>query len=214
MVKANGFDAGSGKFSVHDWITYCKSHYKKIGIRTSDSIFEIGCGSGAFLFLLYKKQHVIAGIDYSPELIKLANKFMPKANIKENDAISFSQDQKYDVIVSHGVFLYFESLQYAEEVIKRMVNTSVKKIAILDICDFDKKEIYHEVRIRDFIEDGYTEDEYWKRYEGLDHLFYTKDFFRNLGNQHNLNTEIYDQNIENYEYYGNSKLRFNVIYTK
>ena len=211
MVKANGFDTGSGKFSVHDWITYCKSHYKKIGIRTSDSIFEIGCGAGAFLFLLYEKQHAVAGIDYSSELIKLANKFMPKANFKETDATSFSQDQKYDVIISHGVFFYFESLQYAEEVAKRMINAAVKKIAILDICDFDKKEIYHEVRISKFIEEGHTEDEYWKHYEGLDHLFYTKDFFRDLGKQHNLNTEIYDQNYQNYE---NSKLRFNVIYTK
>ena len=92
-----------------------------------------------------------------------------------------------------------------------MVDTSKRVIAILDICDEDKKEIYHKIRINKFIEDGFTEEEYWKHYKGLDHLFFSKGFFENLGKKYNLKTEIYDQTYKNYE---NSKLRFNVIFTK
>ena len=178
LVKLNGFDSGSGKFGVEDWILYCEEHFKKMGIRGSDSIFEIGCGSGAFLFMLYLKQHLVAGIDYSPKLVGLANKFMPETNIKVNDAISYKQDKKYDVVLSHGVFFYFESLEYAEIAIRKMVDTSKRVIAILDICDEDKKEIYHKIRINKFIEDGFTEEEYWKHYKGLDHLFFSKGFFK------------------------------------
>ena len=55
LIKADGFDHGSGKLDVNDWIKYTSSLYSLIGISTGDKIFEFGCGSGAFLYPLLKR---------------------------------------------------------------------------------------------------------------------------------------------------------------
>ena len=92
-----------------------------------------------------------------------------------------------------------------------MVTLSNNKIAILDICDLDKFEKYHSKRIEQFIEEGFSQEEYEKKYKGLDHLFYEKDWFLNSAKKYNLRANIIDQNYKNY---GNSEFRFNVILEK
>lgn len=57
-------------------------------------------------------------IDYSPTLVELANRIMPDADITIGDVVGFRQDKQYGEVLSHGVFFYFESLLYAEYVLK------------------------------------------------------------------------------------------------
>ena len=92
-----------------------------------------------------------------------------------------------------------------------MVNISNNKIAILDVCDMDKFEKYHSKRIEKFIAEGFSKEEYEKKYEGLDHLFFEKKWFIELAKKYNLKINIMDQSYKNY---GNSEFRFNVILEK
>ena len=139
-------------------------------------------------------------------MIEFASKFIPEGEFEVNEAIKLDTNTKYDFVISNGVFYYFKSLDYAEEVIKRMFSKALKKIAIFDINDEEKRDLAHKIKSA-----GMTEEEYKKRYEGLDQLFCSKEWFIEIGKKLNAKTSIWDQDFKNYE---NSKFRFNVMFEK
>lgn len=200
LLKADGFDCGAGKFNAKDWMQYVT----KIDINPSDSIFEVGCGSGAFLFALKLKGYgsELNGLDYSDSLIDLASMFFNNKSFKCDEAINVDIKHTFDVVMSHSVFLYFENLDYAKEVLIKMIKKSTKKIVILDIPDKSKEKYYYAVRMKN------TDS---KKYEGLNHMLYDKNWFSDIALQFNLKCNIFDQNFLKY---GNSKIRFNVVMTK
>jgi hypothetical protein len=57
LIKADGFDSGAGSFTVNDWINYTNEFYKVLDIKSNDSLYDIGCGSGAFVYPLYLDNH-------------------------------------------------------------------------------------------------------------------------------------------------------------
>ena len=61
LIKADGFDSGAGSFSVDDWIEYTQQFFNKLDIKENESIFDVGCGSGAFVFPLYLKNNKKGG---------------------------------------------------------------------------------------------------------------------------------------------------------
>ncbi len=205
LIRADGFDSGAGSFNVDDWIEYTSEFYTKLNIQNSDSVFEIGCGSGAFLYPLFLQGHKIGGVDYSSVLIELANKIMPQACFLQKEAKDVDEGN-YDFVISHGVFHYFNDLEYARAVIDKMIKKANKKIAILDINDKAKEDIYHKTRMG-----AMSEEEYKAKYKELEHLFYDKEWFEIIAKEYGLNIRIFDQDFANY---GNSKLRFNVIMEK
>ena len=81
----------------------------------------------------------------------------------------------------------------------------------MDINDESHAAVYHTERIAKFKENGLSENDYWDKYRDLDYLFYNKDFFYDFAIQNNLKIKISPQtNV----HYGNSKLRFNVIFNR
>lgn len=206
LIKADGFDSPTGYFEVNDWIEYTKLHYQKCNIKESDSIFEVGSGSGAFLYPLYLQGHNVGGIDFANSLIILANAIMPQNNFSTAQANVLDTVEQYDIVLSHGVFLYFTDLVYAREVIIKMIKKAISTIAILDINDESKKEKYHALRMQTM-----KKEEYEEKYKGLEHCFYEKSFFKNIADEHGLEIEIENQDFKKYN---NSQFRFNVIMRK
>ena len=205
LIKVDGFDSATGNFSVDDWIDYTNNLYCKLNIQETDSIFDVGCGSGAFIYPLYLKNHKVGGIDYSAILIDIANTIFKNSIFVNNEAVNID-DEKYDIIVSHSVIYYFKDLDYSEKVIEKMIQKANKKIAIFDINDKSKENEYHKIRMACM-----NEDDYKKKYQGLEHLFYDKKWFEDIAKKFNLKINIFDQTFEKYS---NSKLRFNVIMEK
>ncbi len=205
LINSNGFNSKNTEFTVLNWKEYTDELYKKIGISSKDSIFEVGCGSGAFLYPLFCKGHLISGLDYSQVLVNLANKIICNRFICE-EAINLPVNEKFDIVLSHSIFFYFINLQYAENVIKKMILKSNKKIVILDINDNTKKEAYHNLRASLI-----GMEEYKKKYYGLEHLFYDKDWFKEIAEKYNLDIKIFDTS---YKKYPMSEFKFNVIFEK
>ena len=203
LVKADGFDSPTGGFSLEDWISYTEMQYAKLNLRSDDAIFDVGCGSGAFVYPLFLRGHKVGGIDYSQVLISLANAIMPNSDFINKEAIKIDSSKRYDIVLSHSVFFYFKDLNYAKSVLLKMIKKANKSIAIFDINDTAKEREYHKIRMKTM-----TREEYKKKYNGLEHLFFTKDFFRNIAKEHGLRIEIWDQSFKGYH---NSQFRFNVI---
>ena len=211
LIKADGFDSVAGSLSVDHWRDYVSELYALIGIEKHNSIFDVGCGSGAFLYDHFLTGGHVGGVDYSSQLIGIARGFMPDANFIISDASQIKIAENYDVVTSHSVFQYFDNLDIAETVMANMCQLANKKIAVLDINDESQLDVYHAERIAKFIENGLSESDYWDKYRDLNHLFYSHDFFHDFAIQNQLKIKITPQ--ENV-HYGNSKLRFNVVFEK
>jgi len=206
LIAVDGFDTGFGTISEYDWIQYIDHITKVINITKEDSVFEVGCGAGAFLYKFYEQGNRVGGVDYSEKLINIANKYLVNVDFKACEANQIDEKKKYDYVMSNSVFYYFKSYKYAEEVLKRMVNKSVKCTAILEVSDFAKKEESMAIR-----KGHLSNQEYDKRYRGLEHLYYEKDWFYHFAEKNNLKIEIQQQNINNYQ---NNQYRFNVFMWK
>ena len=94
-------------------------------LKDTDTIFEIGCGAGAFIYPFFLKGHKVGGIDYSKSMVNLAKITMPGMVFESKDAVQFEMSCKYDIVLSNSVFQYFDSFEYAKKVIhKRPLNNS------------------------------------------------------------------------------------------
>lgn len=166
-----------------------------------NSIYEVGCGSGVNLFLFHNRisDAVLGGIDYSEGLISLAKNILPCADLFCGDAESMNTDIKYDFVMADSVFQYFGSLDYAQNILNKMICKSNKVVYISEIHDITLRTEWLEYRRRSL-------DNYDQIYEGLDKMFYSKDWLSDIAKKHNKRTIF--TNSKNPEYW-NSKYVFN-----
>jgi ubiquinone/menaquinone biosynthesis C-methylase UbiE len=209
LIAIDGFDTGAGEFSVNSWLSFVKEIQERLNIRETKRVLEVGCGAGAFLFPMSNSNIEIFGIDYSISLVELCSKIMPSGIFKVAEAKSLPfEDLFFDVILSNSVFQYFESLNYAENVVNEMARllNSAGHIALLDINDASKEYEYESIRRAKL-----GDDEYDRLYGSLTHQFYKKEWFEHIADHLNLKCIIMDQNIIGYE---NSKFRYNVFLSR
>jgi len=208
----SGFDSKYGGISPTIWQDYVDGVAKKLAVNKNDSIFEIGCGCGAFLMALKKHTARVNGIDYSESLLKHCFELNPSgffSVMEANEIGKNNQERKYDVIISNSVFQYFPNLEYTNSVlsgIDKILNTN-GRFALLDINDEEKKASYHLTRAKEF---GSIK-KYNEMYKSTPHLFYSKSYFINWAKRKNYKIEISDQTIKEYI---NAKFRYNVFLWK
>lgn len=206
LIRMDGFDSGAGFIATQDWRDYTSYITKELALEKDDSLFELGCGSGAFVFPFFEQGHQVGGCDYSEALVGKANEAMPSMSFQVAEALSIDSNDQYDYVLSNAVFYYFPNLDYAEKVFEKMLEKAKKGIAILEVPN------------RELIEESESKrrgmlgvEEYERKYEGLNHLYYYKSWFQDKAKQKGYEAIISDQKINNY---GNNKFRFNVVIKK
>jgi SAM-dependent methyltransferase len=106
----------------------------QIGQLENCSILDVGCGFGDFLKYLKRKDIPVkyTGIDLNPELIAIANKHHPEAIFHVMDFEDAIFDQKFDWIVSSGIFNYKleDNYQFITNVLKKMSELCLKGFAV------------------------------------------------------------------------------------
>jgi len=204
LLAADGMDTGFGSVDEEPWRDYVKRAAAEIGIKSRSSVFEVGCGAGAWLYELARMGCDVAGLDASPALIGYAREYLPQGKWSIGDAAALEPAPTYDFVVSSGVFLYFPSLDYASRVLARMVHKAKQGVLILDVPDFTLRDEALAAR-----RNTMDEETYRRRYKGLDHLYFEKAWFQSaLEGLGAGRIEIRNQSIDGY---GNSRYRFNVI---
>jgi trans-aconitate methyltransferase len=179
LIRLNGWDSPTGEFSADNWLAYVEHVSSCVGIQTGDTIFEIGCGSGAFLYPLYQRGNQISGADYSEALVSIAKRLMPGGTFNIMEAIEIETYKKYDIVLSNGVFFYFPDLSYAREVLTKMLKIARRKVAVLEVNDEKKRDLWLRSRMA-----ALGKEEYRKKYDGLDHLFFSREFFEELAEEY------------------------------
>jgi len=204
LMAADGLDTGFGSVAEAGWRDFVHRVAGTLGLAAGDSVFEVGCGAGAFLYELALAGIAVAGADQSAALVGYARAAMPDGRFDVGEAAGLAVVPQFDVVLSCGVFLYFPSLEYASTVIERMAAKARRGVAILDIPDRAKQT--HALAERRAM---LGPEEYEARYAGLDHLFYEKDWIAGRMETCGLtNIRVEDQSIPGY---GNARFRFNAF---
>lgn len=135
---------------------------KELDIKPDDRVLEIGCGAGALAQYL---ECEYIGIDFSRSLLKKHIEFFGNSVLYgEANDIPF-KDKWFDKTFCWGVFLYFESLEYAEQVLREIVRVTRSGILIgeLPLESHDKKHLLYTKEMFD----GWTLEDAWtKKYKG------------------------------------------------
>lgn len=205
LIRLDGFDSGAGAISLEAWQAYVARRAGDMGLKVDWSVFEIGCGAGAFLLPLRERGCKVGGVDYSAALIAAAEEAMPEGHWQVGSADqSFGEDIVYDAFVANSVFQYFPDEDYAGKVVATMARVARHAVAILDVPDARLAAQAEAARRQ-----AAGEETYKQRYAGLHHLVLLPDWFRTkvpAGWQ----VRVTPQDIAEY---GNSPYRFNVIMT-
>lgn len=119
LKRCNGFDV-AGEMTYETFY----GQYKEIKDnlqkhRKIESVYEVGCGCGANLYLFEGEGYVSGGADYSSSLIQIATNVLKTEDILCAEAIDIPVDKMYDAVFSNSVFSYFESEEYAEQVLEK-----------------------------------------------------------------------------------------------
>ena len=137
------------------------------------SVFEVGCGCGANLYLFQNDGYHVGGMDYSTHLIEIADRVLTDPiELICKEAANLSWNVKYDAVLSNSVFSYFDSYEYAGKVLEAMYNKANQCIGIIDIHDIEKKEEFIQFR-KELYQD------YEERYQNLPKFFMRRLFFLN-----------------------------------
>lgn len=179
--------------AIHIWETLIRD--KKIS-----SAYEVGCGSGADLFLLKNRGIKTGGIDYSANLSGIAGSVLGKTcAVETGEAMAMSSGDTYDLVFSDSVFAYFPDEKYGESILEKMYEKANKMVVILEVFDKDWQDECERHR-RAMLPD------YDERYAGLEKVFYSRAMFRNFAEKRHC--AIRFDSVEN-PYYWNSKYLFN-----
>lgn len=169
------------------------------------SVFEVGCGCGANLYLFQNDGYHVGGMDYSIHMIGIAGRVL--ANPIElicEEAANLSWEVKYDAVLSNSVFSYFDSYEYAEKTLEAMYNKANQSIGIIDIHNIEKEKEF--IQFRKGLYQNYEE-----RYRGLPKFFYEKSFFLDFAEKHNMSIKFTKPDMKDY---WNNEFVFNCFMRK
>lgn len=205
LMAADGHDTGFGSMTEAAWRAHVERVAERFELAPGESVYEVGCGAGAFLLPFAEKGHSVGGLDLSEALLGYAREVLPAGTLLEHaDAGSVPVLPRFDLVLASGVLLYFPDLAYTRGVLARMVGKARRFVAVLDVADLARKDAAMAHR-----RGHLGQEEYEKRYAGLEHLFVDRGWMekelRALGCT-KVHTE--DQSIEGY---ANGAFRFNAF---
>lgn len=173
LLGTNGFDTFTGSVEVGAYKLFVRCISEALAIDRDSSVLEIGCGCGAFLYELNSQTDCrVAGYDYSDGLIQVARDVVPQGRFETSEAIHNPFSERYSHCVSHDVFKYFPSADYAYQVIEVAYKSLQPggRFMVMGLLDEAVKDSYHATRRAGFK----SSQEYEHHYDGLEHLFFDR----------------------------------------
>lgn len=163
--------------------------FSSVNEKMPESFFDVGCGTGSYLYLLQSREFVedvgcckimpkIGGVDYSSHFIDIAQKVLQNPEeLYCAEASELNIDIKYDVVYSRSIFQYFYDVEYAREVLCKMLCKANRSVGVFDVHDLKKRADFLEYR-RSVIEN------YDEKYANTPHLFLGKEMFIEIAEEY------------------------------
>lgn len=208
LIALDGFDSPLGLMLEAEWAAYVDLFARRSGVRQQDSIFEVGCGSGAFLYPFVQRGHRVSGIDYAPELINVARAAMPAYadGLQIVEAAACSVVPSADVAIANHVVHYFPSLAYAERVIDIMLRKASRVVSLSGLPDEAMRQESEDAR-RSLL----TVDEYQKKYRGLEILYFGRGWLADRAAERGFEALFFPHEMPGF---AQNQFRFDCVMTK
>lgn len=192
LKRLNGYDVMGDGISLEAFLEEDIQIRELLGLSVNSSVFEIGCGTGANIYLMARDGMTVGGIDYAGSLIEIAHKVLPHSTeLSSGEADIIATEQKYDAVFSNGVFPYFPDEAYVERVLTRMLEKSRGPVGIMGLHDIETKEDYLAFRRANI-------PNYDELYKGLNKLFCSRSLFKNFAAAHNLDVKFPEIALDGY----------------
>ena len=180
LKRLNGYDVMGGGIPLEAFLNFHAGLVELLELTPGKSVYEVGCGAGANMYLMQREGMIVGGSDYAEGQIETAHAVVPNAReMGAMEAADIPTEEKYDAVYSGGVFSYFPDHAYATRVLERMVEKSRYAIGITELHDRAKRQDYLAFRRANI-------PNYDERYEGLGRLFFRRSFFEEFAARHNL----------------------------
>lgn len=180
LKRLNGYDVMEGGVPLEALLNFHSGLVELLDLTPGKSVYEVGCGAGANMYLMQREGMIVGGSDYAEGLIETARAVVPNAReMGAMEAADIPTEEKYDAVYSCGVFSYFPDHAYATRVLERMLEKSRYAIGITELHDRAKRQDYLTFRRANI-------PNYDERYEGLGRLFFRREFFEDFTREHDL----------------------------
>jgi len=206
LLRLDGYHTPTATVAAVTWIAHVQRLARARRLTAGERLFEVGCGAGAFLWPLAQMGVVTDGIDYSASLVEVARRHFRTARIQVGEAADIDTSERYDVVVSNGVFPYFADAEYARTVTSKMLDKCLREVWILDVNDAARKDEALAIRRA-----SYPPGEYDRRYAGLEQLYLEQEWFRDIARTRGLDCTIESQPLHDYV---SALYRFNVYFAR
>lgn len=197
LKRCDGFDV-NGDGMTYDALLEQYRHIKDnlsgtgTGRKVSvESVYEVGGGAGANLFLFERDGIRCGELDYSESQVNIARAVLKSEDIRCCEAVQMEALPRYDAVMANSVFSYFPDERYALQVLEIMYCKAEKSIGIIDIHDSSKKKEFLEYRKKRI-------PDYEERYKGLPKLFYRKEFFAEFAARKGMEIRFDTSDMEGY----------------
>ena len=117
----------------HQWRTFVADMAEALELREGDRVFEVQCGSGAFLLPLYEAGCVVGGIDADARLVDQARQDMPDGEWTVGNAGALDTSDKWDVVIACSALDRSWALPDVAAVMEWMVRKAAAAVAVLDV---------------------------------------------------------------------------------
>jgi ubiquinone/menaquinone biosynthesis C-methylase UbiE len=203
LIRADGFDNSFSALTEESWQSNVRRWMDFLRVRPGMTVYEVGCGAGAFLYGFHQRGCRVGGLDLSEDLIRIARKVMPDGAFSVGDAAGLSGEASADVVVASGVFIYFPTPSYARQVLHLMARSARHAVLILDLPDSEMAEAARASRMA-----ALGPEEYSTRYSGLEHQYYGREEMRAALSAQNF-SPVGTEDVQ-IEGYANGAFRFDL----
>ena len=192
LKRLNGYDVMEGGVPLDSFLNFHAGLIELLDLTPGKSVYEVGCGAGANMYLMQREGMIVGGSDYAEGLIETARAVVPNAReMGAMEAADIPTEEKYDAVYSCGVFSYFPDHDYATRVLERMLAKSRHAVGITELHDRAKRQDYLAFRRANI-------PNYDERYEGLGRLFFRREFFEEFAARHDLRLVFPNLEMANY----------------
>lgn len=197
-----------------EYVKKLKSFYNLDG-----SIYEIGCGPGAHLYVLQSFGHAVGGLDVNEEFISFARNCLKNADFDHFEACAVPTDKKYDYILISNSINYFPSKEYVYQTLSKCVLKMNKGILLTEVNDSDYYDEYRK-GLQHLNEQQRLDELQGNDFQSVDDFYYhaerlsfDKSFFIRFARDFNLSITI-QRTSDFLTSVAISKNRFNVFLNK
>jgi SAM-dependent methyltransferase len=117
------------------WRARVENVAETLDIGPGTSVFDVGCGAGAFLLPLWENDYRVGGVDREAALVSLARRAMPDGRFQEGEPWEIDPAESWAVVVASQGLRACGTLDQVRGLLARMTAKAAYAVAVLGVSE-------------------------------------------------------------------------------